>query len=83
MNGKTQRLSSKRTLRSGCLKLRRKANSKISWWTATVGDRVMYKGELGTITYIGRNQGEDTIVKLILPSRVKAKQVRIRELSWE
>ena len=59
-----------------------KTKAKPSWWTAVVGNEVIYKGEKATISYIGRNKGEDTIIKLIIATRKKAKQVRMKEVSW-
>ena len=55
---------------------------KPTWWNASTGDEVHYKGEKAIITYIGRNMGEDTIIKLQLPTRKKAKQVRMKEVTW-
>jgi len=53
-----------------------------SWWSLAVGDKVQFNAEWGTVSYIGRNQGSETIVRLHVPSQVKVKQARMRELSW-
>ncbi len=55
--------------------------SKPTWWTLAIGDNAYYKGLLGYVTYIGRNNGENTVVHIQLPNIAKARRVRIKELS--
>ena len=59
-----------------------KRSNKPSWWTIECGDEVRYKGELSYVTHIGNNKGDETLVKITLAGQAKAKQVRIKELTW-
>lgn len=54
-----------------------------SWWTLEAGMEVVYKGDKALCTSLGRNQGDETIVFIQIPTKNKAKRVRMKELSWE
>ena len=55
--------------------------SKVTWWTISIGMSVTYKDQQVLVTYVGRNNGEQTIVHIQLPNVAKARRVRMKELS--
>jgi len=56
-------------------------SAKPTWWTLTIGDHVTYNGLSALVTSIGRNNGENTIVHIQIPTIAKSRKVRMKELS--
>ena len=60
-----------------------KVKATVTWWVLEIGNEVSFKGQKGyVVTSIGRNNGENTVVYITLPTVNKARRVRIKDLSW-
>ena len=65
-------------------------NGAVTWYNCPKGSRVIWTHqgrnslslEAGVVLAVGRNQGKETIVTVVLDETQKAVKVRIGDLTW-